>query len=264
MADQLFPALLKYWRGRGGQSQLDCSLIAGVSPRHLSFLETGRARPSEGMVMRLMAALQVPPLEQNQALRAAGFAPRFPEPCLDELPSAVGAAVERMLRQQEPYPLLVLSFYGDVLRVNEAGKRVLGAFVAEPDRLTSPPNMFALVFDPALSRPFVRDWAQLARRMLSGLQRQVLQSPGDARLVEVLDGLFQHPDVPPEWRQPDFSADLGGTLTVGLQRGDMRLDFLTTITAFSAPGMVALQDLRIESYFPADEATRAACEQIAR
>lgn len=70
--------------------------------------------------------------------------------------------------------------------------------------------------------------------------------------------------MPPEWRQPDFSVDLGGTLPIGLQRGDARLNFLTTITAFSAPGMVTLQNLRIESYFPADEATQAACEQAAR
>lgn len=263
MSDRLFSALLKYWRSQRGQSQLDLALAANVSPRHVSFLESGRAQPSVDMVLRLMAALDVPLRDQNQALSAAGFEPRFPEPSLADLPPGVDWAIERMLQQQEPYPLTVLSPHHDVVRRNDAATRLFEAFAAEPERLPPTPNMFQLLFDPGLVRPFVVQWEQLARRMLSRLHREVLQHQGDARSAALLDSVLQHSGVPREWRQPDFSTDLGGTVTVGLQRGDLALNFLTTITAFSAPQLVTLQELRIESYFPLDEPTRIACQNLA-
>ena len=114
MTDALFSALLKYWRGRRGHSQLDLALEADVSARHLSFLESGRARPSEPMVLQQMAALHVPLREQNQMLRAAGFAPRFPEPGLSALDPAVEQAIARMMQQQAPFPLTVLSVESNI------------------------------------------------------------------------------------------------------------------------------------------------------
>lgn len=256
---RVFPALLKYWRARRGQSQLDFALAAELSSRHLSFLETGRARPSEDMVLRLAHALELSLRERNELLEAAGYAARFPAPALDALPAPVDWALARMLAQQEPYPLMVLSAGHDVVRKNRAADRLLRDFVADPARLPEVPNMCDVVFDPALARPFLTNWTQLARRMLSRLQLEALRAPGGPA-GDLVARMLRHPGVPAGWKQPDFAVELASTLTVGLARDGRRLNFLTTITLFSAPQSVTLEELRIESYFPLDDDTRRACE----
>jgi transcriptional regulator with XRE-family HTH domain len=263
MTDRLFPALLKCWRGRHGQSQLDLALSAEVSARHISFLESGRAKPSEEMVLRLMAALGVPLRDQNEALRAAGFAPRFPEPELDAISPAVNWAIERMLQQQEPYPLTLLSADYRIIRCNRAASRVFELFMTDPARWIESPDMISLLFDPALGRPFVVDWHQLARQVLARLHREALQRPADARLSSLLERALQFPGVSAEWRSPDLGANVDSTLSVWLRRGDLTVGFMTTITAFSAPRLITLEELRIESYFPLDAQTRDTCERLA-
>jgi MmyB-like transcription regulator ligand binding domain len=123
--------------------------------------------------------------------------------------------------------------------------------------------MFTLLFDPALARPFVVDWPALAGRMLARLHRECLRSRGDARLSALLDRTLRFPGVRPEWRQPSFASPVPSTLQVCLSREGLNIGFMTTLTAFSAPGMVTLEETRIESYFPIDEATRAACHAMA-
>jgi transcriptional regulator with XRE-family HTH domain len=260
---RLFPALLRYWRDCRGISQLDLALTAGVSSRHVSFLESGRSKPSEAMVLRLMVALDVPLREQNQILLAAGFTARFPEPGLDEVAPAVEHAISRMMQQQEPYPLTVLSGGYDIVRSNRAAGALFAHFVAEPARLPTPLNMFSLLFDPSLVRPFVTDWAHVGHQMIARLHREALQHRTDDRLRALIQRTLAYPDVPSGWRRPDFSAHCGSTLEIQLCRGDLRLGFLTTITMFSAPQQVTLDELRIESYFPLDEATRSTCTRMA-
>jgi transcriptional regulator with XRE-family HTH domain len=263
MPDSMFPALLKFWRVRKGYSQAELAVAARVSTRHLSFLETGRAKPSEEMVLRLVDALGVPLRDQNDMLRTADFAPRYAEPKLSEVSSGVEWALERMLQQQEPYPLTVLSVDYDIVRSNRAASRVFGEFVAVPSRLSEPLNMYTLLFDPYLVRPFVQDWPRVAHMMVARLHREAFQHRGDERLVRLLDRVLRYPKVPAEWRQPDFSVEMESTMAIRLQRGDLQLGFLTTLTNFSAPLLVTLQELRIESYFPLDAQTQAACERIA-
>ncbi len=262
MSDLLFPALLKFWRGRHGQSQLDLALAAGVSARHISFLESGRATPSIDMVLRLMAALDVPLRHQNEALRAAGFEPRFPEPELGAISPAIDWAIERMLQQQEPYPLTLLAAEYRIVKKNSAASRLFESFVQEPARAVEPLDMFSLLFDPGLARAFVVEWEQLAGKMLARLHREVLHG-GDARLGSLLERALRYPGVNAQWRRPDLSTSIDSTLEVWLQRDGLRVGFMTTITVFSAPRLVTLDELRIESYFPLDEATRCACERLA-
>jgi len=262
MAPRLFPAQLKYWRGRRGHSQLDLALAAGISARHLAFLESGRSQPSEEMVLRLFATLETPLRDRNEALRAAGFPPRFAEPGLDALPPAIDQAIARMMQQQEPYPLTVLSVDSDIVRSNRAAARLFGRFVLEPPE--APLNLFSLVFDPRYLRSFLVDWATLARSMVARLHREALARREDDRLFALLDRVLGYPGVPREWQQPDFSAPASPTLTVRLQRDDLALAFLTTVTVFSAPQEVTLEELRIESSFPLDAATVESCERIAR
>jgi transcriptional regulator with XRE-family HTH domain len=138
MTSRLFSALLRYWRGRRGLSQLELALEADVSARHVSFLESGRAQPSAAMVLKLFSVLSVPLRDQNQALRAAGLEPHFAEPALDALPPEIDSALTQMMAQHEPYPLTVLSVDARVVRSNRAAQKVFEAFIAEPSALPEP------------------------------------------------------------------------------------------------------------------------------
>jgi len=262
---RLFPALLRHWRTLRGLSQLDLALAADVSSRHVSFLETGRAEPSREMVLRLGATLSVPLREQNELLRAGGFPDAFAEPALEGgLPSGVANAIDRMLAQHEPFPMTVLDRHYQVLRTNEGGSRLLARFIADPGALPTPPNVFAMLFDPRLVRRFIIEWERVARAMVARLHRETLAKPADAGLAALLRSLFEYPDVPEDWRQPDFSTPSDPTLTFRLKRDNLELAFLTTLTVFNAPQNVTLEELCLESYFPLDEATARACERIAR
>ena len=261
---RLFPALLKHWRGRRGLSQLDLALAADVSSRHVSFLETGRADPSREMVLRLGAALDVPLRDQNAMLRAAGFADEFAEPGIEGgLSPGVEQAIARMLARHEPFPMVVMDHRYDVLRTNVGAMRLLTRMVLEPAALGARPNAFHTLFDPRLARPFVLDWERTARVLLSRLHRETLARAGDAELASLLRSLLEYPDVPESWRQPDFSIASEPVLTVRLRRDELELSFLTTLTVFNAPQNVTLEELRIESYFPLDDATERACERLA-
>jgi len=263
----MFPALLRHWRTRRGMSQLDLGFAANVSARHVSFLETARAAPSREMVLRLATTLQVPLRDQNVLLRASGFADAWSEPDVapGALPKPILAAIERMLDKHEPYPMTVLDRTYNVTRSNRGGSALLQGFVAEPSRLLAGPlNVFALIFDPKLARPFMIDWDRIAHSLVARLHREVLAHPEDAALGDLLASLFRYPGVPESFRQPDFSVADEPVLTLRLQRDDVALSFLTTVTAFNAPQNVTLEELRIESYFPLDEATEAHCAAVAR
>jgi transcriptional regulator with XRE-family HTH domain len=264
MADnKLFSALLKYWRGQRGMSQLDLALAADVSARHISFLESGRASPSEDMVLRLMSTLAVPLRDQNAVLRSASFAARFLEPLPDALPPSIALALTRMLHQQEPFPMVVMNLAYDVLRTNDAAHTVFSHFVSDPAHLPTPLNLYALVFDPRLARPFIQNWPQVGQHMVARLHREALGRPNDGRLWALLERVLAFPDVPQAWRQPDFSHTAEPTFSLVLQRGPLVLRFFMVVTAFSAPQQITLEELRIESYFPGDEQTQQACEGLA-
>jgi len=197
-------------------------------------------------------------------LQAAGFEEAFSEPRLDgELSGPVADAVERMLAQQEPFPMVVMDRHYNVLRTNTAATALLGRLVLEPAALGDPINVFRMLFDPRLARPFVVDWEHCARGLLSGLHREALQHPGDRGLAELVAALLEYPDVPEAWRQPDFSQPSEATFTVRFKRDELKMAFLTTVTTFNAPRNVTLEELRIESYFPLDDATERACRALA-
>lgn len=259
MKSRLFSALLKYHRHRRGLSQLDLAIEADVSARHVSFLESGRAQPSAEMVLRLLSVLGVPLREQNEALVAAGLEPRFPEPPAGGLSPEVEAALAQMMIQHEPFPLTVLAVDGTVLRANPPAKTMFEAFAADPRALVSPIDIFTLFFDPRLWRPFVVGWQRVAHAMIARLHRDALLRD-DGRLRARLDRLLAFPDVPRGWCQPVFSAAVGPTAMFRLEREGRRVGFLVTVTTFSSPSDVTLDELRIESCFPLDAETRVACE----
>lgn len=269
----LFPALLRYWRERRGLSQLDLSLEAEVSTKHLSFLETNRAAPSREMVLRLFAVLAVPLREQNEALVAAGFAPFFEMPEMERIPREIEQALAQMIEQHEPFPISAISIDGGIICASRGAWRLFEALLgrAVSSNPSSPANIYDLCFDPRLLRPFIIDWADFARALVARLHRERLLR-GDARLANVLERVFAFPDVPRSWTRPDFSKPAAATLQVGFFRprtqrdssDELRVRFLVTATTFYSPQQVNLDELRIESCFPLDDETRATCVRLAK
>jgi hypothetical protein len=166
------------------------------------------------------------------------------------------------MAQHEPFPLVVFDRKYDILRLNGGASRLLPRFVAEPEALQPPANAMALLFDPRGVRPFVEEWPQTARAMLARLHREVLASGGDAELGALLHRLLELPGVPASWKQPDFGLPSEPTLAVRLRRDELRVSFLTTVTTFSAPQNVALEELHLESWFPLDDQTADTCARL--
>ncbi len=261
----LFPALLKHWRGQRGLSQLDMALAAGVSSRHVSFLETGRSTPSAAMILRLAAALDVPLRHVNAMLLSAGHEPAYREPAAGEpLPGEIAGALRMMKDHQEPFPLLVIDRAYDVVDLNRGAQALLGLLLAgvELDG-SSPPNLARLTFDPRVRAKLV-NFDEVGRSLLWRLQREILAEQGDGQLRELLDDILAMPTVSAGWRDADLSVPASPVIVVHLRAGGLDLRFLTMVTALQAPQTVMLDELRIETWFPTDAATADACRALVK
>ena len=257
--------LLRRWRERRRMSQLDLSLEAEISARHLSFVETGRAHPSREMVLLLARVLEVPPRARNELLTAAGFAPMYRERPLDapEL-SQVRRALDFMLRQQEPYPALVLDRHWNILMTNEAAGRVMGLFLdPKAAEALGVPNAMRLTYHPNGLRPYIVNWEATAAALIQWLHRDLLRGGGDETRL-LLEELLSYPDVPRQWRALDLDASTNPFLAIELRRDDVDLKFFTTLASLGTPYDITLHELRIESFFPADAATEDAARRLAR
>ena len=263
-AESGFGRLLRQWRAQRGLSQLDLSVEAGVSSRHLSFVETGRAQPSREMVLLLARTLDVPLRDRNDLLVAAGYAPVYRRTDLEAPPMAhVRRAVDFILRQQEPYPALVLDRHWNVLKVNEGSARVQAHFLdATAVAKLGPPNAMRLMFHPDGFRPFIANWEATAASLIQWLHRDAVSGFGDAETRALLDELLAYPDVPRHWRRLDLDASTTPVLPIEFSRDDVTLRYFTTLTSLGTPHDITLQELRIESFFPADEATEAVTRRL--
>ncbi len=250
--------LLRTWRGARGFSQLSLALAAGVSARHLSFVETGRSEPSRELVVRLGEALSLSLRERNALLVAAGYAPVYRETALAEQAMApVRRAMDFILAQQEPFPAFVVDRHWDVVAVN-GGLRHLFGWMRDGAKPHN--NIMRQVFDPADMRPFVANWDEVAAELLRHLRHDVAVSPTDGTLRSLLDEVLAYPDVPADWQQT--SAGASPLLTVIFRKGPTELRFFSTITTFATPRDVAIDELRIECMFPLDDETQAFCRAL--
>jgi len=241
-------------------SQLDLALAAEVSARHLSFLESGRAQPSEAMVLRLLGVLEAPLRDQNECLRAAGYAPRFPDTELSDADAGIEAVISRMLKQQEPFPLTVMGAGYNIIRANGAALRIFQNFCLKPPAPAETINLFDLVFSPERARRYIQNWRQLGGVMVTRLHHEALRKSDDAQLWSLLDRVLAYPDVPAGWKHFDIENDAAPTCPLILANDDVTLKFVMTVTAFSAPRHVAIEEMRVESYFPSNAETEAYCQ----
>jgi transcriptional regulator with XRE-family HTH domain len=258
---RMLTALLKHHRRARGLSQLDLASAAEVSPKHLSFLETGRAKPSREMVLRIGATLGLSLRDQNSLLQAAGFSESYQETELGSMSPAIRNALERMAAAQEPYPLVVFDGNYELRMFNHACQRLMSLLIA-PDVLARQTNMLALCFDPEGVRPHMENWEEVARHLLNRLSREHLQTGREA-LGLLLSRLLAYPDVPSDFRTLDLSAPIVPVFDVRFRYKGQTLSFLTTVTSFNSPRDVTLEELRIESYFPLDDQTTQLCKALA-
>ena len=246
-----FGDLLREWRARRRLTQLDLALEAGVSSRHLSFIETGRSRPSTEMVLRLAEQLEVPLRERNALLLAAGYAPAFAQRGLDEPEMGpVRDTLERILGGHEPYPALVVDRHWGLVAANSA----LALFTeGVAEYLLEPPvNVLRLSLHPDGLAPRIVNFSEWRAHLLDGLGRQAVLS-GDPALAALHDELAALPGG-------DTAAvadlDLGGiAVPIVLRHEDAELRFLGTATTFSTAVDVTVSELAIESFFPLDAVT---------
>lgn len=253
--------MLKHWRGVRRCSQLDLALQANVSARHVSFIETGRAKPSREMVLQLAEVLDVPLREQNAMLHAAGYAAQYHETGLDE-PSMeqVRSALEQLLAALEPAGAIVIDRHWDVLMTNAGMASLLGyLFSGPPPALggDGPVNSYRLAMHGDGLKPYIVNWQEMARHLIHRLHREALVEGPDGHIQALLDEILGYPDVPREWATPDFERPAGPVLALHLRKDDTDLRLFTTITTFGTAQDVTLQELRIETFHPADEPTAA-------
>ena len=239
-----FPDLLRHWRGVRRISQLELALRAEVSARHVSFLESGRARPSRTMVMLLADALDMPLAERNGLLGAAGFAPAYQaRPPGDRALALPEAALAWMLDRHAPYPGLALDRHWCLVRANAPARRLL-----EPAGIGIGDSLLAACGPNGALRPLILNWTEVARYLAARLQTEIEHFGGEPVLARHRDAILAGLKRP----LPDPVSPI---LPVVYQLGGARLSFFSTIAHFGGAGDVALDDLRIELMFPADEAT---------
>ena len=256
-------ALLRDWRHRRRLSQLELALDAGVSARHVSFVETGRSRLSAEMVLRLADELEVPFRERNRLLLAAGHAPAYPERPLDDPElGPVREAVNLILAGHEPYPAVVIDRSWTLV----AGNRMVMALTEDvaPELLEPPVNVLRVSLHPDGMAPRIVNLAEWRAHLLERLGRQVAVS-GDDELARLLEEVSAYP-LP--GGDDSSTRALGGpareiVAPLRIRSGGRELAFLSTVTTFGTAFDITVSELAIESFFPADQATAAAVRAIA-
>jgi transcriptional regulator with XRE-family HTH domain len=246
-----FGEKLKGRRRTLGLSQLRLALEAGVSARHLSFIESGRSQPSREMVLRLAQQLRVPLREQNAFLLAAGFAPAFEQRALDapEL-AAVREATALVLANHDPFPAVALDRRRDVVMSNRAGARLVDGVA--PELLTPKMNIYRVLLHPRGLAPRIVGFADYSSHLLARLQRDA-EISADGELRALLAEVEKYPGVGPVGQAAPGNVSAFLTLRVRDEAGE--LAFVTTLATFGTPFDVTVSELVIESLFPANAFT---------
>ena len=261
MTENSAGSLLREWRVKRRMSQLDLASEAEISQRHLSFLESGRARPSRDMVLHLADQLDIPLRERNHLLLAAGFAPRYGERKLDD-PSLAAArdAVRQVLKGHEPNPAIALDRHWHMVDANSAVALLL-ADIADPNLLAPPVNVLRLSLHPKGLASKIVNLFEWRSHLIERLRRQ-LDATGDPVLAELERELLAYPSGPRTQRAQDTNLS---TIVhpLKLRKGDEILTFISTTTVFGTPLDVTLSELAIESFFAADKVTAEALRKAA-
>ncbi len=252
--------LLREWRQRRRLSQLELACDAGISTRHLSFVETGRALPSRDMLLHLSEQLEVPVRERNVLLVAAGYAPIFPErPLADPALAAARAAIDLVLERQKPYPAFALDRHWRIVASNAALPELYDGVA--PDLLQPPVNAMRLSLHPRGLAPRIANLAEWRAHLLFRLRREV-ELTADPKLIDLLNEVNDYPmrsgaSAQVKGIEHDIAVPFRIMTAAGL------LSFFSMTTVFGTPVDVMLSELALELFFPADNETAASVERMA-
>ncbi|WFE43524.1 helix-turn-helix transcriptional regulator [Verrucosispora sp. WMMD1129] len=241
--------LLRQWRHRRGLSQLDLAIAADVSARHVSLVETGRSKPSADMILRLAAQLHVPLRDRNRLLLAGGFAPRYTErPLDDDALTAAHDAIRRVLRAHEPYPAVVFDRRWNIVMTN----RAVEPFFAQvaPDLLRPPVNLVRLGLHPRGLARLVVNLADVRAVFRTRISRQLATAPDP-----YLTALYEELLAPGQDEAPGQRHDVDVVIPMILNVDGRELRLFSTITTFGTPMDITIDEIAIESYYPADAAS---------
>ena len=257
-----FGTQLKAWRAQRKLSQLGLALETGISQRHLSFLESGRAGPSQQMVTQLSETLEVPLRARNALLIAAGFAPYYRErPLAAREMAPVFEAITRMLKHHEPFPAVAVDRDFNLLLQNEAFQKMLGCF-GEPAQIWAAccpdgiPNLLRLTFHPSGARRMVRNFEEVGALLLLRAYRESLARP-DSATCAFLTEIRADKAIPAEWHTPSPHLAAHPVLPLVLGLNDIELSLFTMISTFGTPHDITTDEIRVETFFPANPSTEA-------
>lgn len=252
-----FPSRLIRWRKRRGISQLQLAMAAACSQRHVSFLELGRTKPSRDMVLRLSAALDASLRQSNELLLAAGYAPIWTETALDAQALApIREALDYMLAQQEPYPAVVVDRRWNLIQSNK-GAVALVEFLVGPLSPGATINLADALVAPDILRPHLANWSDVVRYFVRSVEADAA-ADGTTETAALLDRLLGYKDVRATISQAPSQVVGAPVLAMHFEKGRTKLMLFTTIATLGTPQDITLQELRVESFFPMNEETRAA------
>jgi transcriptional regulator with XRE-family HTH domain len=255
--DNGFPLLLKFWRQKRRLSQLELALSSGVSQRHVSFLESGRSKPSRSMILQLSETLAVPLRDRNDWLTAAGFAPAFrARPLDDPQMTQVMGAVRTMLSNHEPFPAIAIDRAWNIRMTNAPFERMSAMLGADLWRRVggAQRNLMRLFFHPDGIKPFVTNWTAIAPLLWHRAQREA-DALGGAEMKQVLLALCEFQNADTLWAAA--GSALVPVLPLEIEKDGVKISLFTVIATFGTAQDVTADELRIESLFPADASTEA-------
>ena len=260
--------MLKQWRQHRHVSQLALATEAGVSQRHVSFLETGRANPSKSMVLALASSLDIPLRERNALLQSAGFSSAFPEGNLDaESHRVFREALQQTLNHAEPYPALVLDGNWNMIMANGAALVFFGQFmdpISGIEAIGNPAKfqVIRMCLHEKGYAPFIGNWEALIGSFLARARRALLSHPTDQDLPILIEEILNHPRAQKGWRNA-WSAQPAPAIEMVLRKGDLEYRLFTMLAHFGSPSDVTLEELSVETFYPADENTKLRLQALA-
>ena len=264
-----FSSMMIKWRKLKKLSQLDLSLESDVSQRHISFMESGRSKPSREMVLALAEVLGIPLRDRNLLLSAAGFAPIFKERALDnDEMSSVQHALEMSLAHHEPYPAIVADRNWNLVMRNQAAVRMIG-LMGDPEEVwkrvdpSGDKNVYRLSFHPQGMQPLISNWNEMAKLLLFRLQREVTADPNNAYLSDLLEEVTEMSGLDVGRTVADLSQPLAPILPMEMTTAGVTLKVFSMISSFGTALDITAEELKVETFFPADDFTKLFFQRLA-
>lgn len=268
-----FPSMCREWRRYRQLSQLDLALAADVSQRHVSWLETGRSQPSREMVIRLSDAMNIPFRERNRLLKSAGFTASYNESSLDDpIMAPIMNALNHILHNHEPLPAVVVDRFWNVKKRNQAANMLLAlgdteSLLPEITNDQGEINLAQLTLHPQGLRRFITNWEEAAPSFIQRLKEEASSSCDKqiqtqfARIIEMAGDI---PTIPADQDQSSQSPEqLLPILPLNLDIDGLQLSFFSVISTFGTPQDITTDEVRIEAFYPADDATQAFFDSVA-